>query len=72
MKILAIASFALLVGAVASQAMVPGLPEIGRHIRSLPVIDNGQFKGDLVIPMPKNGPMLAPVMPWRPPSSAVC
>jgi hypothetical protein len=68
MKILLIASFALLLIGETSRAMLPGMSESGRHIRSLPVIgsqtqDQG-YKGDIVAP--QNGPMLAPFMPWRP------
>jgi hypothetical protein len=48
--------------------MLPGMSEIGRHIRSLPAIgtqnQDQEFKGDIVAP--QNGPMLAPFMPWHP------
>jgi hypothetical protein len=68
MKKLAIASFALLLIGGTSQAMLPGMSEIGRHIRSLPAIgtqnQDQEFKGDIVTP--QNGPMLAPFMPWHP------
>src|ERR1700756_540509 len=66
MKILVTASFALLLLAGTSRAMVPGMSEVGRHFRSLPKIgtqsQDNEFKGDVV---PQNGPMLAPGMPWK-------
>ena len=66
MKKLAIASFALLLIAETSQAMVPGMSEVGRHFRSLPKIgtqaQDNQFKGNVV---PQDAPMLAPGMPWK-------
>jgi len=68
MKIVAIASFALLLVAGTSRAMVPGMSEVGRHFRSLPTIgtqsQDNEFKGDILAP--ENGPMLAPFMPWHP------
>jgi len=71
MKRLAITSLALLLIGETSQAMLPGMPEQGRHIRSLPVIgtqtQEQAFKGDIITP--QNGPMLAPGMPWKPPQS---
>jgi hypothetical protein len=79
MKTLVIVSFALFVGAAASKAMMPGMPEVGRHVRSLPAVDvqplPGQqeyhvwdFNGDLVVP--SNGPLFAPFMPTHPPAVA--
>jgi hypothetical protein len=48
--------------------MLPGMSEVGRHFRSLPAIgtqpQDNEFKGDVVAP--QNGPMLAPLMPWKP------
>jgi hypothetical protein len=82
MKKLAIASFALLLFGETSQAMLPGMSESGRHIRSLPVIgsqnQDQQFKGAPYygpmlapfMPWKQKGPMLAPFMPWR--QSAIC
>src|SRR5215469_10045584 len=67
MKILAVASFALILIAGTSQAMVPGMLEVGQHFRSLPTIgtqpQDNEFKGDIIAP--QNGPMLAPFMPWK-------
>ena len=67
MKKLAVASFALLLIAGTSQAMVPGMSEVGRHFRSLPKVStqpqDNEFKGDVV---PVYGPMLAPFMPTHP------
>jgi len=68
MKPLITASFALLLIAGTSQAMLPGMSEVGRHFRSLPAIGTqpqaNEFKGDIVAPL--NGPMLAPFMPTHP------
>jgi hypothetical protein len=47
--------------------MVPGMSEVGRHFRSLPIMStqsqDNEFKGDILTP--ENGPMLAPFLPWR-------
>jgi hypothetical protein len=68
MKTLITASFVLLLIGGTSRAMLPGTPEVGRHIRSLPTIDaqpqDKDFRGDVVAP--ENGPMLAPFVPWKP------
>ncbi|MBV9876826.1 MAG: hypothetical protein JO025_19005 [Verrucomicrobia bacterium] len=74
MKILPVMLVGLFLGINASYAgMGWGIPEIGHHIRSVPVIDqSAPLQGmDYYVPMvPEGSPMLAPTLPWKPSAEA--
>lgn len=77
MKTLAIALLGVSIVAGTSKAMLLGIPETGRHVRSVPAINSQQsqtqpgpkiwqFKGDLMPSL--DGPLLAPFVPWHHPA----